>query len=142
MGPDGALATFVASGLRYPTALAVDRSGVLYIADSGNHLVRKFDGGVLTSVAAAGTPTGLAFDASGTLYIADSSGGQILKVPLAGMFSSLPASARDIAFGPDGSLYAAAGALVQRVLPGARANLRRRRQYSLRGSGRCAGRAA
>ena len=30
----------------------------------------------------------------------------------------LPVSARDLAFGPDGSLYAAAGSLVQRVLPG------------------------
>jgi uncharacterized protein (TIGR03437 family) len=123
LGADGALAAFVTSGLRYPTALAVDRSGVLYIADSENHLVRKFDRGVLTSVAAAATPTGLAFDASGTLYVADSSAGQIIKIPpVGGLFSALPVSARDLAFGSDGSLYASAGSptqsIVERVLPG------------------------
>jgi uncharacterized protein (TIGR03437 family) len=123
IGADGALVPFVTSGLRYPTALAVDRSGVLYIADSGNHLVRKFDGGVLTPVAATATPTGLAFDASGTLYIADSAAGQIMKVPtLGGVVSTLPVSARDVAFGLDGSLYATFGppaaSLVERVLPG------------------------
>jgi uncharacterized protein (TIGR03437 family) len=122
LGPDGALASFV-GGLRYPTALAVDRSGALYIADSENRVVRKFDRGVLTPIAAAATPTGLAFDATGTLYIADSSSGQILKVPPAGgLFSTLPVSARDLAFGPDGSLYVSAGSplqsLVERVLPG------------------------
>ncbi|MCU1336904.1 MAG: repeat containing protein [Bryobacterales bacterium] len=119
LGPDGVLAPFVTSGLRYPTALAIDRSGVLYIADSENHLVRKFDRGVLTSVAAAATPTGLAFDASGTLYIADSTAGRIVKVPPAGgPVSTLPVSARDLAFASDGSLFATAGTLVSRVLPG------------------------
>jgi uncharacterized protein (TIGR03437 family) len=119
MGPDGTLAPFIISDLRYPTALAVDRAGVLYIADSENHLVRKFDRGVLTSVAAVSTPTGLAFDATGTLYIADSSGGRIVEVPPdGGLFSTLPVSARDLAFGPDGSLYTAGGSLVERVLPG------------------------
>jgi uncharacterized protein (TIGR03437 family) len=122
LGPDGALVSVV-TGLRYPTALAVDRSGALYIADSGNRVVRKFDHGVLTPVAAAATPTGLAFDASGTLYIADPSAGLIVKVPPAGgLFSTLPVSARDLAFGPDGSLYASAGSpiqsLVERILPG------------------------
>ena len=88
IGADGVLAPLITAGLRYPTALAVDRAGVLYIADSGNHLVRKFDRGVLISVAAAATPTGLAFDASGTLYIADSSAGQIVKVPPGGGLSA------------------------------------------------------
>ena len=118
IGPDGALVPFV-SRLNYPTAVAVDRSGVLYIANSGSHLILKFDGGVLTPVAATATPTGLAFDAAGALYIADFSAGQIVKIPAGGgLFSTLTVSARDLAFGPDGSLYAAAGALVKRVLPG------------------------
>jgi uncharacterized protein (TIGR03437 family) len=117
IGVDGALASYVAR-LNYPTALAVDHSGVLYIANSGSHLVLKFDRGVLTPVAAAATPTGLAFDASGALYIADSSAGQIVKVPAGGgLFSALPISARDLAFASDGSLYAAAGALVRQILP-------------------------
>lgn len=117
LGFDGTPAPIV-SGLRYPTALAVDRSGALYIADSGNHLIRKFAGGVLTDVTVAATPTGLAIDSSGALYVADSSAGQILKVPPAGISSGIRASARDVAFGSDGSLYAAGGAFVSQVQPG------------------------
>ncbi len=117
LGADGKLVAIV-TGLSYPTALAVDRAGALYIADSGNHVIRKFAGGTLTTVAAAATATGLAIDASGALYIADSSAGQILKIPLAGLSSSIRANARDLAFGADGSLYASEGAFVTRVLPG------------------------
>jgi uncharacterized protein (TIGR03437 family) len=117
LGADGNLVSIV-SGLSYPTALAVDRSGALYIGDSGNHVIRKFAGGTLTTVAVAATATGLAIDASGALYIADSASGQILKIPPAGLSSSIRADARDLAFGADGSLYASGGALVTRVLPG------------------------
>jgi uncharacterized protein (TIGR03437 family) len=119
MGPDGALTPLVSSGVRFPTALAVDRAGVLYVADSGNHLIRKFDQGVLTTVAAAATPTGLAFDAAGALYVADAAAGQIVKIPTVGAPASVsPVSSRGLAFGPDGSLYSAFGSLVQHVLPG------------------------
>ncbi|HSP66377.1 MAG TPA: hypothetical protein VLN48_01540 [Bryobacteraceae bacterium] len=121
IGADGVLDPLVRSGLRYPTALALDRSGVLYIADSGDHVIRKYEGGLLTSIAAAGTPTGLAFDAAGALYIADFPAGQIMKIAAGGAFSALPLSARDIAFGPDGKLYAAAGPLVREILPAIRA---------------------
>ena len=117
LGLDGNLVPIV-TGLSYPTALAVDRSGALYIADSGNHLVRKFATGTITDVAVAATPTGLALDASGVLYIADSSAGQIVKIPPAGISSAIRANARDVAFGLDGGLYAAGGAFVTRVLPG------------------------
>jgi len=118
LGADGALAPLVTGGLRYPTALAVDRSGALYIGDSGNHLIRKFERGLLTPFAGANTPTGLAFDVSGNLYIADVSAGQIVRVPAGGgPVSALPAITRDLAFGPDGSLYASVGSQVSRVLP-------------------------
>lgn len=117
----GALTPVVAAGLRYPTALAINGSGALYIADSGNHLIRKYENGLLASIAASGTPTGMAFDAAGTLYIADSSAGQILKIsPAGGSFSSLPVIARDVAFGSGGRLYAAAGPLVREIAPSTR----------------------
>ena len=121
IGTDGAIIPLLNSGLRYPTALAVDRAGVLYIADSGNHLIRKYEGGRLISLALASTPTGMTFDASGALYIADSSAGQILKIGMdGGTFSALALSARDVAFGPDGRLYASTGPLVREVLPAVR----------------------
>ncbi len=117
LGADGSLVP-TATGLSHPTALAVDRQGALYIADSGNHAIRKFAGGTLTTIAVAATATGLAIDASGALYVADSSAGQILKIPPGGLSSSIRASARDLAFGPDGGLYAVGGAYATRVLPG------------------------
>jgi len=121
IGTDGALVPLVSSGLRYPTAVAVDRSGVLYIADSGNHLIRRYEGGRLTSIAAAGTPTGMTFDAAGALYIADATGGQIQTIAIdGGALSGIPVSARDVAFGLDGRLYAAAGSIVREVLPAVR----------------------
>lgn len=121
IGADGVMIPLLNSGLRYPTALVVDRAGVLYIADSGNHLIRRFEGGRLVSIAAAGTPTGMAFDAAGTLYVADSPAGQILKIAAdGGAFSAIPVLARDVAFGPDGGLYASMGPLVREVLPAVR----------------------
>jgi len=74
-GDGPATATFLDS----PTALALDASGVLYFADTGNNRIRKLtlDGQVATVAGAKVTalpllgPRGLAFDASGNLWIAD-----------------------------------------------------------------------
>ena len=82
-----------------PTALALDQSGDLYIADTANSAVRKLslsgatitivagkgtsgysgDGGAATSAALA-TPTGIALDAAGNLYIADTGNSRIRLV--------------------------------------------------------------
>jgi uncharacterized protein (TIGR03437 family) len=96
------------SYLNYPTALAVDRAGTVYIADSGNHLIRKVTSGILTSIARSTLPTGLAFDGVGTLYVADHSTGQILELPLSsGVSTAMNVSATDVAYGNDGNLYIA-----------------------------------
>src|SRR5438552_1423419 len=75
---DGAPA--VTAQLNYPAGLAIDRSGFLYIADSGNNRVRKiFDSGVIATVlggsssTALSTPLAIAVDLAGTVYIGDSS---------------------------------------------------------------------
>ena len=85
---DGGLAT--AAQLSGPTGLALDSAGNLYIADSGNHVVRMVNSqgnistyagngvlgyagdGSLAINAQLSTPTGLAFDSSGNLYVSDS----------------------------------------------------------------------
>ncbi len=110
---DGNSAT--ASQLNSPAGLVLDPAGALYIADSGNHLIRKVSSGIIRSYARAATPTGLVLDALGTLYIADPSAGQIVKVPLTGATTALNLPARDLTFGVDGSLYASNGTTVTRI---------------------------
>jgi streptogramin lyase len=85
--------------IAFPTAVAVDRDGALYIADSGNHLIRKVTRGVISSLAKTGTPTGLAIDGAGALYVSDRSAGQIVRIPLVGAVTALAAFGRDVAFG-------------------------------------------
>jgi RHS repeat-associated protein len=101
--------------LRYPTGVAADTIGNLYIADSGNHLIRKVDSaGIITRVAGyryggygsfggdgrAATRAGLAspydvaVDAVGNLYIADRSNRRIRKVDTAGIISSVAGDGR------------------------------------------------
>ena len=82
-----------------PQGLAIDSAGNLYIADSGNHRVRKVDtSGNITTVVGDGkhstggdggfatnagiAPTGVAVDDSGNLYIADNVSNEIRKVAL------------------------------------------------------------
>jgi trimeric autotransporter adhesin len=100
-------AAFLAQ-LNSPAGLAFDSQGILYIADSGNHLVRKVALGLISSFARAATPTGLAFDGLGTLYIADTSAGNIAEIPVVGSPSSIAVAAVDVSFSSGAGLYASA----------------------------------
>ncbi len=93
---DGGLAT--SAELSGPTVLAVDGTGDLFIADSGNSVVRRVDAvtqfittvagggstypptGVLATQAQLNYPYGLAFDPGGNLLIADAGLPAILRV--------------------------------------------------------------
>jgi uncharacterized protein (TIGR03437 family) len=83
--------------LSSPWGVAVDASGNMFIADYGNHRIRKVSNGVITTVAGNGTigfsgdggaatsaqlnyPLGVAIDSSGSLFIADSHNNRIRKV--------------------------------------------------------------
>ena len=82
-----------------PTGVAVDGSGNVYIADSGNHLIRKITSAGVVSTVASGTPvsfagpTGVAVDASGNVYVADHFYNMIRKITSAGVVSTLAGSA-------------------------------------------------
>ena len=132
MALDGTLTTIAGTGypgysgdgpapftqLNYPTAVAADHSGNVYIADSGNHLIRRVRVGQLTSIARSALPTGLAYDGYYTLYVSDHSAGQILEIPLpSGTATAIKVSATDLTIGNDGNLYAADLTVVRRVSP-------------------------
>lgn len=93
-----------------PRGLAFDAAGNLFIADSGNHAVRKIAvDGTITTVAGNGnrgfsgdggsarrarlnTPTALAIDSKGNLYIADTLNHRIRKVNRAGTIVTVTGS--------------------------------------------------
>jgi uncharacterized protein (TIGR03437 family) len=113
---DNGLAT--AAQLNSPNGLAVDSSGTLYIADTGNHVVRRVTGGLIFTIAGTGeagkdgdfgpaatahlfNPSAVALDRAGNLLIADSGNNRIRAVSggvirnLAGDVSGLPGFAGD-----------------------------------------------
>ena len=91
----------VRAQLRFPRGTALDGSGNLYIADTGNNRVRRVDtAGVITTFAGTGTegfsgdggpatqaqldsPLGVAVDGSGNIYIADAGNYRIRRVDAA-----------------------------------------------------------
>ena len=112
---DGGLA--VAAALNYPSGIAVDAAGNLYIADTGNERIRKVDvNGIITTVAGNGAagfngdggpatsanlnrPYKVAVDLEGNLYINDGIAGsdyldkasndRIRKVDAAGIITTI-----------------------------------------------------
>ena len=83
--------------LNQPQSVAVDASGNVYVADTGNNRIREISGGTIVTVAGNGTagfsgdngratnaqlnqPKGVAVDAAGNLYIADTGNNRIREV--------------------------------------------------------------
>jgi len=111
--------------LNHPEGLAVDRSGNLFIADTGNHCIRKIDvHGVITTVSGNGTggffgdgepakfamlngPEGVAADGAGNIYIADTKNSRIRKIDAKGIITTLAGAEKD-GFSGDGGLAASA----------------------------------
>ena len=103
--------------LNHPEGVAVDASGNLYIADTGNNRIRKISpNGIITTVAGNGTPailnapTGIAVGASGNLYIADTGNNRILVVDPSGRITTLVSAnglnrPAGIAVNPVGGLF-------------------------------------
>lgn len=116
--PAGQVSTFAGSGqpgrgdgtgaaasFSSPFGIAIDANGNLYVADSGNNLIRKITpGGAVTTIAGSGsrgandgsgsaasfnTPAGIAVDKSGNIYVADEGNNLIRKITQTGAVTTI-----------------------------------------------------
>jgi sugar lactone lactonase YvrE len=135
---DGGAAS--AAQLDHPTAIAIDAAGDIYIADTGNHRVRRVAAatGVIATIAGDGiegfggdggaaiaaaidSPSGLAIGSTGDVFIADTHNGRIRKVAATTQIITTVAgvgvsSGNVQSFGGDGGAATAAGLALPRGL--------------------------
>jgi len=100
----------VSAEIAYPAGLAMDASGALYIADSGNGRVRRIANGTITTVASVGGVVDVALDLSGHLYVAAP---QILGYPNSPIPGLAQLDPRGLAINPAGNIVYSAGNLVE-----------------------------
>lgn len=90
-----------------PQALAVDTSGSVFVADTGNHSIRVINAGNVTTLAGTGvggfldgpggtamfaSPRGVAVDGSGVAYVTDSGNHRIRQISADGQVTTLAGS--------------------------------------------------
>jgi sugar lactone lactonase YvrE len=106
-GYNGDNITAISAQLYFPTSVAFDKAGNLFVADWGNQRVRKIDhSGIITTVAGNGTtgysgdngpaisaqlyePLGLAFDTLNNLFISEEVNSTIRKVNTSGIITTI-----------------------------------------------------
>ncbi len=118
-GYSGDGASALRASIAYPAGLAIDRLGVLYIADTGNKKIRRVYQGVMSSVLGTpafllNVPTGLAVDRLDNLYIADNRS-TMFRVSQQGVVTTVAAGGADVAIDALDNLYITGSHVVKRL---------------------------
>jgi uncharacterized protein (TIGR03437 family) len=111
---DGGSSTLAA--IHAPRGVALDSSGTLFIADTGNHCIRKVTSGIIDTVTCGfNAPSDVKVDGAGNVSVADDT--LILMTPY--NRSSIPVPGpRGLALDPAGNLYAStADSRIVKVAP-------------------------
>jgi sugar lactone lactonase YvrE len=132
--PDGAVSTLAggkegfvdglgaAAAFNTPSAIALDHLGNLYVADTGNHAIRRISpGGAVTTLAGNGSPgyvdgigraaqfngpVGIAVDDAGIVYVADTYNDRIRRIAPDGTVTTLAGTGKPNLFDGPGTAAA------------------------------------
>jgi len=113
--PGSADGTGAAARFDGPTGIAVDAAGNVFVADTGNHTIRRITpGGLVTTVAGAATqsgaddgtggdarfnlPLGLALDPLGNIFVADSGNHTVRRSSPAGIVTTFAGTPENFGF--------------------------------------------